>query len=334
MVTFMSEQFDNIDTLIVRSLENSLSPVEQTMLQAWLNEDAAHRRYFDEIRRTWTVTGENDLSYTPDTDANWQRFKQRMYIDGDTPALKVVRNNTRYYRIAASVAGIALAGILYFTLRGPHEIVTLTAANEKKTLTLPDGSKVYMNQHSSVRYDKQLAGAERAVHLEGEAFFEVATQPGRPFVVYTSQTQTQVLGTSFDVRAYAATPVEVAVVTGKVAVSLKHESAAKKLILTPGRKATFGIGQQPEERANNDLNFIAWKENRFLFDQTSIHDVVKTLESYYGVKISVADKAIDSMHLVRRFDQIPPLPKVLDAIAELTNLNWAPDGDGYRIYRK
>lgn len=330
----MSEQFENIDTLIVRSLENSLSPSEQTMLQAWLNEDATHRRYFDEIRRTWTVTGENDFSYAPDTDANWQRFKQRMYADEDTPALKVVRNNRRYYTIAASVAGIALAGILYFTMRGPHEIVTLTAANEKKSITLPDGSKVYMNQNSSVRYDKQLAGAERAIYLEGEAFFEVATQPGRPFVVYTSQTQTQVLGTSFDVRAYEAAPVEVAVVTGKVAVSLKHESAAHKLILTPGRKATFGLGQQLEEKANNDLNFIAWKENRFVFDETSIHDVVKTLEQYYGVKITVADKSVDSMHLRRTFDDIVSLPKVLDGIADMANLSWSKEGDGYRIYRK
>lgn len=330
----MSEQFENIDTLIVRSLENSLSPSEQTMLQAWLNEDATHRRYFDEIRRTWTVTGENDFSYTPDTDANWQRFKQRMYADEDMPAMKVVRNNRRYYSIAASVAGIALAGILYFTMRGSHDIETLTAANEKKTLTLPDGSKVYMNQHSKVRYDKQLAGAERAVHLEGEAFFEVANQPGRPFVVYTSQTQTQVLGTSFDVKAYEATPVEISVVTGKVAVSLKHESAAKKLILTPGRKATFGTDQQLEEKANNDPNFIAWKENRFVFNQTPMPNVLKTLESNYGVKITATVKGIDTMHLTSRYDNIPPFEEVLDVVAKTADALWIKEGDGYRIYRK
>ncbi|WP_343669725.1 FecR domain-containing protein [Chitinophaga sp.] len=324
----MSEQFENIDSLIVRSLENSLSPSEQTMLQTWLNEDAAHRRYFDEIRRTWTITGEHDIDFIPDTAANWQRFKERVYTT-EAPALQVVSNRKMYLRVAASITGIAVATLLYFTLRGPNEITTLTAANEKKTIKLPDGSKVYMNHNSRLRYDKQLAGAERAIYLEGEAFFEVANQPGRPFVVYANETQTQVLGTSFDVRAYAATPVEVTVVTGKVAVS--HDT--HKLVVTPGRKVIFAAGKQPEENANDDANFIAWKENRFVFDNMQIHDIVKTLENYYGVKIIVADKSIDTMRPTWSPD-ISDLPTLLGQLSYITNSGWLKEGTTYKIYKK
>ncbi|WP_440135687.1 FecR family protein [Chitinophaga sancti] len=325
----MSEQFENIDTLIVRSLEDSLSPSEQTMLQTWLDEDATHRRYFDEIRRTWAITGEHDTHFIPDTEANWQRFRESMYTN-DAPELKIVSKRNMYLRIAASVTGIAVATMLYFTLRGPNEITELTAANEKKTISLPDGSKVYMNQHSRLRYDKQLAGAERAIHLEGEAFFEVANKPGRPFVVYANETQTQVLGTSFDVRAYTATPVEVAVVTGKVAVS--HD--IHKLVVTPGRKVTFAAGKQPEEDANNDANFIAWKENRFVFDGMQIRDVIKTLSGYYGVKIIVTDESIDSLHLERLSPETTSLTEIMNQISFITNSNWTKEGNTYRIYRK
>lgn len=325
----MSEQFENIDTLIARSLENSLSPAERTMLQTWLDEDATHRRYFDEIRRTWTITGEHDTDFIPDTAANWQRFKARVYTT-ETPTLQVVSNRKMYLRIAAAITGIAVTTLLYFTLRGPNEITTLTAANEKKTISLPDGSKVYMNQNSRLRYDKQLAGAERAIHLEGEAFFEVANQPGRPFVVYAHETQTQVLGTSFDVRAYAATPVEVAVVTGKVSVS--HDT--HKLVVTPGRKVTFAEGKQPEENANDDANFIAWKENRFVFDGMQIHEVVKTLATYYGVKIIVTDKSIDTLHPERLSPEATSLTDIMDQISFITNSNWSQEGNIYKIYRK
>ncbi|RFM34814.1 DUF4974 domain-containing protein [Chitinophaga silvisoli] len=328
MLIGMSEQFENIDTLIVRSLENSLSPSEQTMLQTWLDEDATHRRYFDEIRRTWAITGEHDTQFIPDTEANWQRFKDRVYT-GNTPELKVVSNRKMYLRIAASITGIAVATLLYFTLRGPNEISELTAANEKKTITLPDGSKVYMNQNSRLRYDKQLAGAERAIHLDGEAFFEVRNQPGRPFVVYANETQTQVLGTSFDVRAYAATPVEVVVMTGKVAVSYDTH----KLVVTPGRKVTFAAGKQPEEDANNDVNYIAWKENKFVFENTQVHDVVKTLEKFYGVKIIVTDPGIDSMH-PSWSPEISNLPKLLDQLSYMTNAGWTQEGDTYKIYKR
>jgi len=325
----MSEQFENIDTLIVRSLENSLSPSEQTMLQTWLDEDAMHRRYFDEIRRTWTITGEHDTDFIPDTAVNWQRFRERVYTS-DTPAMQVVSNRKLYLRIAASITGIAVATLLYFTLRGPSEITELTAANEKKTITLPDGSKVYMNQNSRLRYDKQLAGHERAIYLEGEAFFEVATKPGRPFVVYANETQTQVLGTSFDVRAYAATPVEVAVVTGKVAVS--HDT--HKLVVTPGRKVTFAQGKQPEENANNDANIIAWKENRFAFENMQLHDIVPTLEQQYGIKIIVLDHGIDTMHPRIVYDTIPPLQVILNLLNEVTNTVSSKEGNTYTISRK
>lgn len=325
----MSEQFENIDTLIVRSLENSLSAAEQIMLQTWLNEDVTHRRYFDEIRRTWTITGEHDRDFIPDTAANWQRFRERMYTT-ETPAMTVASSKKLYLRIAAGITGVAVATLLYFMLHGPSEITELTAANEKKTIVLPDGSKVYMNQNSRLRYDKQLAGHERAIHLDGEAFFEVATKPGRPFVVYANETQTQVLGTSFDVRAYAATPVEVAVMTGKVAVS--HDT--HKLVVTPGRKVTFAAGKQPEENANNDANIIAWKDNRFAFENMQVRDIVQTLEQYYGIKIIVMDPGIDTMHPRIVYDTIPPLQDILSLLNEVTTSFSTKEGNTYKIYKK
>ena len=281
-----------MDSLIVRSLENCLLPEEQASLQAWLAEDETHLRYYETYRSTWTLTGQNNQDYHPDVTANWERFRQRILHD-NTPALSAFKRSP-WLRIAASVIAIAGAALIWFTLTGPREVTEITGNMERKTITLPDGSKVYMNQHSRLHYARQLAGAERAVYLEGEAFFEVAPKVARPFVVYASHTQTQVLGTSFDVKAYETFPVEVSVVTGKVAVSRKTQSltAENKIVLTPGRKATFSADKQPEEQVIAEPNFIAWKEHRLIFENVRVSDAVKTLEAYYGVHILITDTTI------------------------------------------
>lgn len=328
----MSYNLDHIESLIIRSLDHSLEAEDQQQLQAWLEEDTDHRRYYETLQQTWDLTGTHDAAFEPDVDDNWSRFQQKL----EQPPMQVTRGNNRrnVLRVAAGIAILLGAATLYFVLNNQREITVLTAAREKKSVVLPDGSKVFMNRNSSLRYASNLTGPERAIYLEGEAYFDVAKQEARPFVVYANGTQTQVLGTTFDVKAYTARPVEISVLTGKVAVSKKTAASnigTEKLILTQGRKAIFKEDAPTEENAIRDPNLMAWKDNKLVFDHVALSEVFTTLESYYGVHIEARDSSLAEKTLMTVFPHAPALNVTLTVIATAMDAEWM-EKDGVYIF--
>ena len=330
----MPNTFD-IETLIARDLDNDLNKEEQATLRTWLDADASNRRYYDELKKTWELTGTADVNFDTNIDRNWERFQQLTTSQAlpEQPRTVMMRFRSAI-RIAATLLVLAGAGTLYFLLQGSGEVTMTTGDKEKKEISLPDGSKVVMNQHSSLRYARNLTGSERAVYLEGEAYFDVAHQEARPFVVYANHTKTQVLGTSFDIRAYTAQPVIVAVLTGKVAVSQHTASHADKLILTPGRKGIFSDDKQTEEIAIADPNYMAWKENSFRFDNVQLRDVIRTLENYYNVQIVIEDSAVARLDYRGDFSNAPALEDVLNVIAAAAEVSWSKEQGHYLLTKK
>ncbi|MBW8686499.1 FecR family protein [Chitinophaga rhizophila] len=326
----MSYTFDHIETLIVRSLESSLSAAEQAELKSWLEEDDANRRYYEQVRKTWDLTGNADDDITPDIDANWAAFNRKMRSQPAQPQMTVVRSSRSFIRAAAAILLIGGAATAYFMLRGPEHISVKTAANETNIVLLPDGSRAFINKSSSLQYAKNFGEGERAIHLEGEAFFDVVKDDAHPFVVYTPQTRTQVLGTTFDVKAYAVEPVEVFVLSGKVAVSAGSEEKAGQVVLTEGRKVTLGEKQHLAEDAISNHDFMAWKDNIMVFNDEPISHVIRKVEALYSIKI-VADEDVRSYNIKTRITPAQPLEEVLSTISISANVSWTKEGDVYRL---
>ncbi len=322
----MSYELDHIETLIARDIDNSLSPEEKRILQSWLDEDTANQRYYDTLKSTWSLAANADADFIPATEKNWEIFQRHITPTAKRGFLYTYRNALR---IAASVTVLAAAATTYFVFFYHPEITVLTAAREKKTVTLPDGSKVFLNQQSSLSYKSGFSGDERAVHLEGEAFFEVTQQSDKPFVVYASHTQTQVLGTSFDVKSYDPGQVEVTVVSGKVAFS-DRQNAERRLVLEQGNRGVLEAARTLKQMPIEDPNFMAWKENRLSFQDTRISDVIHTLETYYQVKIVLANPEMGRLRYNGTFDpeQLENLDAVLEVICPTVNLHWTKEGEG------
>ncbi|QHS62051.1 FecR family protein [Chitinophaga agri] len=330
----MSYTFEHIETLIVRSLESSLGAAEQAELDSWLKEDDANRRYYQELRKTWELTNSNDDDITPDIDANWAAFNRKRQTTGNQDTqpqqLTVVRSYRGFIRAAAAVLLLGGAVTAYFLLTSPEQITVQTAANETNIIVLPDGSKAFINKGSSLRYAKHFNDGERSIHLDGEAFFDVVKDDAHPFVVYTSQTRTQVLGTTFDVKAYAEQPAEVFVLSGKVAVSAGEEKQTDQIVLTEGRKATLGERQQLSEDAIANHDFMAWKDNIMVFNDEPVSHVISKVEALYGINI-VADENVAGLTIKTRLTPGQPLDQVLEIIARTANVSWTKDGDTYRL---
>ncbi|GAA0534763.1 FecR domain-containing protein [Chitinophaga japonensis] len=325
----MSYDLEHIETLIAREIDNSLSAEERGILQTWLEEDMANRRYYDALKSTWTMAAGAHADFTPATEQNWETFRQRITPPPQRGFLYPYRH---FLRIAATVILLGGAATAYFTYFRHPGIKVVTQARETKTVTLPDGSKAYLNQQSTLSYRAGFKGDERAVHLQGEAFFEVTQQTDQPFVVYAGHTQTQVLGTSFDVKSYEPGQVEVAVVSGKVAFSTR-DNKQQRLVLSEGNRGILQSAQTLRQEPIEDPNFIAWKEQRLSFQDMRISQVMETLEDYFGVQIILRDANARQLRYNGTFDpeQLGNIEAVLEVICPTVNLHWTKEGDDQYI---
>ncbi|UOQ73831.1 FecR family protein [Hymenobacter cellulosilyticus] len=297
-----------------------------------------------------------------DVEAAWQRFRPKM--TGARPAaespLRVVRQEPAapateapeakvipmrpnplpsLLRIAATI--LLLIGAVYAFQSYRRELlptppVVVTAGPQKRLLALPDGSKVWLNRHSTLEYAADFSGGSgREVTLTGEAFFEVQKDPENPFTVLSAASRTRVLGTSFNVRAYAAEDsVEVSVVTGKVAFA-SRTSHQDSVLLTSGMRGVLlarGEAEIPvpvRQTATADANFRAWQTGELAFDNATLAHVIRTLRTTFGTTITVADKTLLKCRFTGTFRQPDPT-QVLQVVSVATNATMTGDAtDGF-----
>jgi len=148
---------------------------------------------------------------------------------------------------------------------------------------LPDGSKVWLNASSSIRFPSVFPAAERRVEITGEAYFEVVKDPSRPFTVSFNGTEVQVLGTSFNVMAYADERVsKTTLVEGSVSIR-NHRSHA---MLRPGQQAALLPGGRIQTDFKPVDEAVAWKDGMFYFKNAGVKDVMRQLSRWYDVEIS------------------------------------------------
>ncbi|OJJ20300.1 hypothetical protein BKI52_17705 [marine bacterium AO1-C] len=327
--------------LIIKRLSNNISDIENTQLDQWLAESSENYNIFEELAQVWESTEEYQKSYEPDTAAGLAKFQQLIADETptseipvkETPVKPIKSSPKRYFNslsIAAVIALLLVAG--YWVLFNNNSSVEIKTANVSKVVDLPDGSKVTLNKNSVLTYNKKFEN--RVVNLKGEAFFEVTKQGGKSFSIFSNNVKTEVLGTSFNVKAPDnANGVEVTVVTGKIAVSLEKVST-KKVVLVPGDKAIY---QQKKEtitkQKNTNKNFLAWKTRRLTYENTSLRDILPELEQHYQVKIEPQNTALLNCRFTGTFDNIT-LKKALEVIQFSMDASYEKLGDGYIIKGK
>ncbi|MBO9153381.1 FecR domain-containing protein [Chitinophaga sp. GCM10012297] len=321
---------DHIDTLIAREIEGEISAEEMAQLQSWLEADPANQAYYEALKDTWDLTADAYAGMPePDVERNWQRFSGN--VAAPEPLRVVTRRNSWWRMAAAAVVIVAAAGLVFTLVQRGKETV-LVADADKKTFTLPDGSRVYLNRNSQVSYNAGFGDDNRTVKLKGEAFFDVAADAANPFIVAAGASQTKVLGTSFVIKAYEHKPVQLDVVTGKVAFSgKKGEEGA--LVLTAGNSAILQQDKEPQQVKNGDPNFMAWKENRLYFHNMPLYKTLTAVENYFNVRFVVSDSSLLTLNYTGTFSD-PSLAEVLDVISKAAGVTISEEEkDVYRISR-
>lgn len=306
----MKQQQPDID-VVIRYLEEPGQEEHKRSLDEWLQQDAANLDIFLETKALWqgeilpTTTSYNAAQ-------QWQVLDSKMvpYTAPVIPIQSKKRIKPMYWLAAASV--ILLAGT-FILFRQPLYIAQQTAQNTD-SLLLPDGTKLYLNAHTSVKYPRNFKRNSREVFVQqGEVFVDVKHMPEKPFSVHLKNVDIQVLGTSFDVKQ-TTKGVNVFVQTGRVKAIYKNSK--KSVILTPGQEAQMLLAEATiSTRKHKNNNPIAWKTGYLSFDDAPLSEVTKVLEDYYKVNIVIKNEALANKKLLATFHK-ESISEVMDILSK------------------
>ncbi len=236
----------------------------------------------------------------------------------------------RYLKFVASAAAIFLlvsvAFFIYNSYSSTQLYVKVEAKEQNKKMLLEDGSIVYLAAGASFLFPKSFSTDQREVHLEGEAFFDVAKDTNRPFIIHTNHSDIEVVGTSFNIKT-VVDHTEIAVATGKVEVrSLFDEQSS---LLTPNQSARV-TKDTLSVYASNNQNYLAWKTGVFHFEKTPIKQVVEELNTYYNDQILLSQKEVDCL-LSSSFHKLK-LKEVIEIIELSCNLKLTQNKEIYELH--
>ncbi len=315
----------NKEEIVVKYLSGELSPTEKQELDAWLAESEENETELNKWQQIWNDSKLDVDDFSPDVDAAWGRVSQsvdQMAPIGKAalePQIKQVSLTSFILRIAAVlIIGATVVWTAYEISEeakpGIAWTVKFTEAGQRSEIQLADGSKIYLNTDSKLEYPESFAADLREVRLAGEAYFDIAPNPDRPFVIKTSNTHTQVLGTSFNIEAYPDNDqVIVSVTSGQVLFS-EEGNETNQVDLTQGFQGVFsGPGQEVLRQEYANTNFIAWQTGILTFDHTPLSQAAETLSEFYGKSIIIRGDSFGRCRLTSTFDN-QPLSEVLEVI--------------------
>lgn len=274
------------EDIIIRYLENRCSEEDFILINNWMKESDENAAKLFRMEEIYHLG-----KFPADTDELVAKAERRLgrRLEQDNQQKKRVfklRNTLRYAAAIAAVLMMAAGFAYYLSQDEKEELVIASAAyGQVREMILPDGTKVWLNQSSQLKYPRTFEGRERHVYLEGEAYFEVARNHERPFTVNSSAMDVRVLGTSFNIKCRPGNSIaETTLVEGEVEVKEKLDKG--KITLSPGQKAVLNrvTGRMQVKQVDAKME-IVWHNDLIPFDKSSIFQIAAVLERFYGVKI-------------------------------------------------
>ena len=326
----MEIENDQIDVLIIRYLTGHANPSEISRLESWMNGDNANRKIVDRYRKAWHNCKSQLAKVQLDSDL--QKIKE--LIITQTRARKdrsILFMNI--YRAAAILIIPLLIGFGWYLGRNKStENALLTEMTAPKgqvaNCILSDGTKVWLNSGTTIQYDPSFSGKNRIVNLTGEAYFEVTRNPRKPFIVSTEKLNVEVVGTSFNFKAYPGNEsAEVTLEEGSVELSFVDIPNQIPVSLEPGEHAVYD--QQDKnlkiEKTETYL-FTAWRDGKYIFRDADLKTIIRHLELLYDVRIHASDIDINQFRFRGTFESNQKLPDALETLERISSCKYTMKG--------
>ncbi len=311
--------------LLGKILSGEASKDEQETFSRWVNENPENKQLFENYKYFYNNSRITEEFKEPDQEYQNRKGKSFRW--------------QRYVAIAASISFIIL--IAYFigvntapvelTQEIPAENLLVTKANpkgQKSKIMLPDGSLVWLNSNSQLRYLDNFTDTLRMVSLNGEAYFEVVKDAARPFIVNVGGIEAKVLGTRFNVKAFENDDQTiVSLLSGKLLVS----NATSHELLSPGERIRKTTNNDQWERTSVNIESMAlWKDGILTFDKESFSEVINQLERWYGVSILLQGQPSSKWHFTGYFNN-ETLKNVLEVLSYGKNIDYELNGKNVKL---
>lgn len=285
-----------------------------------LYQNESLREDYDGSKEQWSTVNEVVIKENMDVEKAWNKQKSRV-VAHENELNSNSYNFSNLLKIAAVLAVAIMIGVFYFQSGNSNAITLSTGSFEEKQVELSDGSIVFLNANSSVSYDENFKGKSRNVKLRGEAFFEVARDEQRPFIVDVDRGTIEVLGTSFNINE-TNQEVNIFVREGRVKYSRKGTDAADN-ILVKGDLLTDNF-RKVTTRKNKEANLISWQTDHVTFADTTLPEVFDILSNTYKQKIIYTQPDVADCRLTGEYNNLP-IDEVLTSICAIFNLEISTD---------
>ncbi len=328
----MSEPVDS--NLLARYLSDECSAEEREQVEDALAADPALQRRIGQLRTVWHTSPMREQA--SDLDGLWYQIAQRT-VTGTSPAdqgtlnRRIVPLFSAIRRYAAVAVFLIACFATYYGLSSAHtasEWVALqTQYGEHAQYTLSDGTTVWLDAGSTLRYPTDFTGDTRSVLLSGEAYFDVASDPSKPFLVQAEYGQITVTGTAFNVRAWPnEQKMIVSVAEGQVILTAKKD-ASSAVSINPGHTSSITVNSSPSTpRPTNVPRHAAWIQRKAYFDNVPLRDILSQLERWYNVQCVLENASVAQELLTVQLDG-HSLDDALHLITTLTGLQYERVGD-------
>ncbi len=331
----MKNESDHIDEyLLLRYVKGDCTEGEIKQIRSWTDENPENKKALEAIQNIWDHSTTLSDFEKIDVESDWKTVKSRMNFERAGDPGKVERSSLPYvFRVAASIVLVLSIGFfIYSYLADEPEYLAASTTDQLEEVLLPDGSIVYLNEYSELRYPEDFTRDFRQVTLEGEAFFDVTPDKENPFIIKTPNNGgIEVLGTSFNVNVRPGSgKVVVHVVEGVVALfDVQNMEIRKELrenengILSDGRIS---------KSSHTGNNFLSWKTGKLTFENSPLITVAEELAHHYKKSIQIRDSEIRKLQVTTTIDN-QPLQDVLDEITLVLGLRYEVRNDSITIYR-
>lgn len=311
--------------IVMRYLNGEATHEEEAMIDAFIKQGEEQATLFNQWMEEWEA---NIFSTpAPAVDQAWQRLQET--IDSHTGRTVHMQWWHKAVAAAAIIVIIGCAAIWSFSGSTATQTYLCSApAGSKTQVTLPDGSKVWLNGGSSLAYTNQFNNDNRRVELHGEAYFEVQKHQGKPFTVHTQGYDVTVKGTKFNVSAYDNDPISTTtLMEGKVELS----DGKQNLSLAPGDAVQLDKATGQLQRYATDGFADGWRSGRLMYPDITLEQFGRVLSRQYNVNVHLANSQCANMRISVMLQNNETIDEVVSALTRITGHNITRNGDTLTI---
>jgi transmembrane sensor len=324
--------------LMAKHLAGETDAAGQEEFSEWLQHSEINAQGYQKISTTWDHINSIKEMNQFDVNNGWEKLHSRIAASmGEQPEkMKEKPRNRRLFLHTPMLRAAAAIALLIMLGAGTYGIITLiqhdsqitvvsSGSNDQTRITLPDGTRVFLNAGTKLTYAKNFNIHNREVRLTGEAYFDVRHNADKPFVIYTGKAGIKVLGTSFNVQALKSSgKVEVFVESGRVQL-FEAENTGNTITIEPGFIGSME-NSVVEKQKNTDENYLAWKTKRLIFNNTELEKVASGIQDVFKVEVIFEDPAMARCRIGSNFEN-ESLENVLEAICTIHNWTWERKGN-------